>query len=119
MSKEPEAVTLEQLQKIIRDEMKKFHEEPATGLLTANPPPPVAKQENKVSHQMRTWEKRCPDCGAENPEFKKPNIFCSKCGVPRGHTDEKLKAGDTLDLPPCWNGDCNSSEVRIENGEEQ
>jgi hypothetical protein len=58
---------------------------------------------------VRRWEKSCPDCGGENSQYQKPNVFCNgpecKGVIPLGTIDpEKDVVNGTTDkVKACWN----------------
>jgi len=69
----------------------------------------------EIPHLAREYERKCIDCGGDNPNFKgAPNVFCDgpDCHgrIPMGHveaSDIVKKEGGIVELPtikkPCFN----------------
>jgi hypothetical protein len=82
------------------------------------------KTPDAIGHKCRSWEKTCPGCGAPNPDYVAPDLFCESCSVPTGNLPEGFEApgfsSDPVELPaipPCWNCGCTRMVYRKpENG---
>lgn len=53
------------------------------------------------SHIVRSYEKSCPDCGAQNEHYQKPNAFCADCHAPQGTFRSRDEASEKVG--ECWN----------------
>jgi hypothetical protein len=78
-----------------------------------------AKPTSTSDHKCRSWEKTCPGCGAPNPDYVAPDLFCESCSVPTGNVPEGFKVpgffSDPVELPeipPCWNCGCTKMVYR-------
>ena len=48
--------------------------------------------ETKHEHRVHSYDKTCPDCGKDNPDFDPEQYLCSNCGEPVGTKEETLKS---------------------------
>jgi hypothetical protein len=67
---------------------------------------------------VRRWEKTCPDCGGENPEYKEPNVFCNgpecKGVIPLGTIDKEKEPQKQVDeIKACWNCGAKGEELHV------
>jgi hypothetical protein len=61
----------------------------------------------KIEHMVRPWEKFCPDCGSDNPEWK-DETECVDCHTPLGAVKYVSK------MKKCPNGNCSVTSKRDE-----
>ena len=127
MSSSEDPITRDDLKKLIHDEVapvlaatRTHIDAPDSGPAQTAPKPVSAPE--RQTHAMRSWERSCPDCGSPNPEYTKPDVFCSDCGVPLGNVPAgfEIKEGESKDLPsikPCWN--CGSQDAKLGGEEEE
>jgi|GEM_PF-2039986 hypothetical protein len=67
---------------------------------------------------VRRYEKACPDCGGENQEYRKPNVFCNgpecKGVIPLGTVDPKQDVQKQVDgIKACWNCGSKAEELHV------
>ena len=48
--------------------------------------------ETKHEHRTHSYDKTCPDCGEDNPDFEPDQYLCSSCGEPVGTKEETIKS---------------------------
>lgn len=69
---------------------------------------------------VRRWEKNCPDCGGENKEYQKPNVFCNgpECKgviplgtIKLGSHEENRKGVDGIKA--CWNCGSKGEDLHV------
>ena len=48
--------------------------------------------ETKHEHRTHSYDKTCPDCGKDNPDFEPDQYLCSSCGEPVGTKEEAIKS---------------------------
>lgn len=76
-------------------------------------PIPLAEVETKAPQGpkpefVRRWERTCPDCGGDNAEYVKPNVFCNgpecKGVIPLATIDAAKDQQKQVDeIKACWN----------------
>ena len=95
-------------EKGIESEAKPPEEKKSEGIALEVPPermnqPAPENPAPKTEHVVRPWEKFCPDCGGDNPEYK-DETECVDCGMSLGAAKYLPK------ISKCPNGNCNSTK---------
>jgi len=53
---------------------------------------PPHSHKNEHEHRVHSYDKTCPDCGKDNPDFDPEQYLCSSCGEPVGNKEETIKS---------------------------
>ena len=48
--------------------------------------------EKKHEHRTHCYDKKCPDCGEDNPDYEADQYTCTNCGQPVGTKQEAIKS---------------------------
>jgi hypothetical protein len=107
----------------IKSKVTKIEEREALQEQTQHTPAAPQAQEVKSAnepphHILRSWEKKCVNCGEPNPNYKKPDLFCTDCGNPVGNAPDSFQAPEEgeAEVPggpdACWN--CGGKKVRVQ-----